>query len=72
MAQATDGPRTPGILSTNVYDPIYQAYEVLRWGFTIAPILAGLDKFLHLLANWDQYLAPAIARMLPFSGMHSC
>jgi uncharacterized membrane protein len=68
MAQATDVSRTPGVLSTDVHDPIYQAYEVLRWGFTIAPILAGLDKFLHLLANWDQYLAPAIARMLPFSG----
>lgn len=24
----------------------------------MAPILAGLDKFLNLLTNWQQYLAP--------------
>ena len=29
------------------------------------PILAGLDKFTNLLANWDQYLAPAVANLLP-------
>jgi hypothetical protein len=33
-----------------------QAFQILRFGFTVAPILAGLDKFLHLLVNWDQYL----------------
>jgi uncharacterized membrane protein len=49
-------------------EPIVQAYEVLRWGFTIAPVIAGLDKFFHLLVNWDQYLAPQIASILPFSG----
>src|SRR5262249_28759227 len=36
----------------------YQAYQILRLGFTVAPIVAGLDKFLHLLVNWDQYLPP--------------
>ena len=30
-------------------------------------IAVGADKFTNLLANWDQYLAPAIAGMLPFS-----
>ena len=34
----------------------YQAYQILRTGFTVAPIVAGLDKFFHLLVNWDQYL----------------
>jgi len=48
--------------------PIVQAYEVLHVGFTVAPLLAGLDKFFHLLVNWDQYLSPQIANMLPFSG----
>src|SRR3954451_918669 len=38
----------------------YQAYQILHFGFTVAPILAGLDKFLHLLTNWDQYLAPVV------------
>jgi hypothetical protein len=35
-----------------------QAYQILRLGFTVAPIVAGLDKFLGLLVNWDQYLPP--------------
>jgi hypothetical protein len=48
--------------------PAYQAYQVLHLGFTVAPILAGADKFFHLLVNWDQYLAPWVAGLLPFSG----
>jgi hypothetical protein len=48
--------------------PAYQAYQILHFGFTVAPILAGADKFTHLMTNWDQYLAPWIARLLPFSG----
>jgi len=50
--------------------PAYQAYQILHFGFTVAPILAGLDKFFHLLTNWDMYLAPWIARMLPV-GAHT-
>ena len=43
--------------------PGYQAYQILRAGFTVAPIVAGLDKFFHLLVNWDQYL-PAFVNNL--------
>jgi len=45
-------------------NPVRQAYELLHWGFVAAPVIAGLDKFSHLLTNWDQYLAPVIARPL--------
>ena len=48
-------------------DPRYQAYQILHWGFAAAPIIAGLDKFTHLLVNWDQYLAPVVERSLPIS-----
>src|SRR5947207_9544314 len=48
--------------------PAYQAFLILYAGFTALPILAGADKFLHLLVNWDQYLAPSIAGLLPVSG----
>lgn len=41
-------------------DTAYQAYQILRFGFTVAPIVAGLDKFMHLLVNWDQYLPAAV------------
>ncbi len=48
--------------------PAFQAFRILHVGFTAAPLVAGLDKFTHLLVNWDQYLAPVVARLLPFSG----
>src|SRR5438045_3644149 len=48
-------------------DPTYQAYQILHVAFSVAPIVAGMDKFLHLLTNWDSYVAPAMARMLPIS-----
>ena len=54
--------------SSPVWRPAYQAYLVLYVGFAALPILAGLDKFFHLLVNWDQYLAPVAARLLPVSG----
>jgi hypothetical protein len=46
----------------------YQAYQLLHVAFVVAPILAGLDKFFHLLTNWDMYLAPWIASLSPISG----
>ena len=46
-------------------DPTYQAFWLLRIGFTVAPILFGLDKFAHVLTNWDRYLAPRIDDLLP-------
>jgi len=42
----------------------HQAFQILRFGFTVAPIIAGLDKFLHILTNWDKYLAPAVSNTL--------
>jgi len=47
--------------------PAYQAYRLLQAGFTVLPIAAGADKFFGVLANWDMYLAPPIAKLLPFS-----
>jgi len=44
--------------------PGYQAYQILHVGFTVLPILMGLDKFLGLLVNWDQYLPAVANRML--------
>jgi hypothetical protein len=49
-------------------DPVYQAYKLLHFGFTIAPIVAGLDKFFDVLTNWDAYLAPVANRVLAGHG----
>ncbi len=46
-------------------DPTYQAFWLLRIGFTVAPILFGLDKFTELLTDWDRYLAPGIDDLVP-------
>jgi hypothetical protein len=54
--------------STATSTPSYQAYQILHAGFVAAPVIAGIDKFLHLLVNWDMYLAPAIAKMSPLGG----
>ena len=42
----------------------HQAFLILRFGFTVAPIIAGLDKFPRLLTDWDKYLAPFIPNTL--------
>src|ERR1043165_6158468 len=42
-------------------------WTILRFTFGIVPIVAGADKFTDLLVNWDMYLNPTIASMLPFS-----
>ena len=44
--------------------PAYQAYQILRLAFTVAPIVAGLDKFFNLLVNWEQYLPKIANRMV--------
>jgi hypothetical protein len=71
MASAAIAPTagTQEHLEADVHSPTYQAYQILHWGFVAAPVIAGADKFLHLLTNWDQYLAPALARISPL-GTH--
>jgi|SRR6185437_5550199 len=57
-----------GIQRRAVSSPTYQAYQVLHVGFAILPIIAGLDKFFHILVNWDMYLAPFVVRLSPIPG----
>lgn|SRR5690606_24615128 len=47
-----------GVRVRNIDDPAVQAFWILRVGFVVAPILFGLDKFAHVLVDWDVYLAP--------------
>jgi uncharacterized membrane protein YphA (DoxX/SURF4 family) len=46
-------------------DPAYQAFLVLRTGFTVAPVLFGLDKFANLMTYWPRYLAHWIDAIVP-------
>ena len=49
-------------------NPVYQAYMLLRVGFTVAPILFGLDKFFNWTVDWPDYLAPWVNDIVPGSG----
>lgn len=44
------------------------AYWALRIGLGLGALLAGLDKFFDLLADWEMYLSPLAERLLPVSG----
>jgi uncharacterized membrane protein YphA (DoxX/SURF4 family) len=39
----------------------------LRIAFGLTAFLAGLDKFLNLLTNWEQYASPLVLNILPLS-----
>jgi len=43
--------------------PAYQAYQILHIGYTILPLIAGVDKFFDRLGEWDMYLAPVVTRV---------
>jgi uncharacterized membrane protein YphA (DoxX/SURF4 family) len=43
------------------------AFWTLRLAFGLTAFLAGLDKFLNLLTNWEQYASPLVLKMLPLS-----
>lgn len=45
---------------------LIKALNVLKWTFGIVPVVAGADKFTHLLTHWEKYLNPAMASLLPF------
>ena len=64
----TTAPRTSNRLSSvdrRLEDPAFQAFWLLRVGFTAAPILFGLDKFTNWLVDWEIYLAPVINDIVP-------
>lgn len=42
-----------------------RAFSILRTGFTVAPILFGVDKFFNWMVDWPQYLAPWLDDLIP-------
>jgi hypothetical protein len=59
----------PAVASVGIrtHSPSYQAYQMLHLAFVVAPVIAGADKFFHVLVNWDQYLSPLVTKILPVS-----
>jgi hypothetical protein len=58
-AEATQADRVRGAA--------YQAFWLLRVGFTVAPILFGIDKFFNWTVHWPDYLAGWINNIMPGS-----
>src|SRR5687767_5991547 len=56
--------RTNADVEADVSGPAAEAYQILRVGFTVAPVVAGLDKFFNLLVNWEQYLPPFVNNLV--------
>ena len=55
-------------MTQSAFPPRLDAARVaLRTGLGLAAFLAGLDKFIGLLADWPGYLAPVVAAVLPLS-----
>jgi hypothetical protein len=48
--------------------PSRQAFWILRIAFTAAPIIAGADKFFHILTDWDKYLSPFMSNLVGGNG----
>ena len=42
--------------ATQRTSPSSVAYQILHLGFTVAPILFGLDKFFNLMTDWTEFL----------------
>jgi len=51
--------------NTNVNQTLRPTFNLLKLTFGLVPIVAGLDKFTNLLTDWEQYLSPKMAGMLP-------
>ena len=66
-AANVSAPSGAGLRSADWTNPVFQAFALLRVGFTVAPILFGLDKFLDWLVNWEIYLAPEFNDIIPGS-----
>src|SRR3954447_387151 len=46
-------------------DPRYQAFWMLRLGYTVIPLTMGIDKFFNGLVYWPKYLADWIDNIAP-------
>lgn len=42
--------------TTGRADSVRNAFQVLRLGFTVAPILFGIDKFFNAMTDWTEFL----------------
>lgn len=51
--------------TTDIRSALNPTFTLLKFTFVVVPIVAGLDKFTNLLTDWEHYLNPTLASMLP-------
>jgi uncharacterized membrane protein YphA (DoxX/SURF4 family) len=57
----------PTMIEHSEHHVVHSIHVTLRIIFGVVPIVAGLDKFTDLLANWPAYLNPFILRIVPMT-----
>jgi hypothetical protein len=60
--------RADAAAPSRVETAAHQAFWLLRAGFTVAPILFGIDKFFNWTVQWPDYLAGWINDIVPGTG----
>ena len=53
--------------TTTSMTKVNRVTQTLRITYGLLPILAGLDKFMHVLTDWNKYLAPVVTDVIPLS-----
>jgi len=63
VEERTKEVRTRPLALTRPGGASYQAFSLLYVAYVTAPILAGVDKFLKVLVDWNIYASPAMASL---------
>lgn len=50
-----------------VVDRADRVATILKWTYGLVPIIAGADKFAHLLTDWNKYLANVVTNIVPLA-----
>jgi uncharacterized membrane protein YphA (DoxX/SURF4 family) len=48
-------------------EKLSEIYWPLRLAYGLVPLLAGLDKFTNILADWPRYVSPLVQWIIPMS-----
>jgi uncharacterized membrane protein YphA (DoxX/SURF4 family) len=66
---ATTYPSSVAVVPATESQVVSSTQSTLRLVFGLVPIVAGLDKFFNLLANWETYLNPLALRIVPVTDL---
>ena len=57
----------PNVAYSKTISASEKVATTLRWTYGLVPIVAGADKFFHILVDWDKYLAPVVTQIIPIA-----